>query len=163
MNTGLSAGFTLALGLVLASAATASDEPTIAGKIAGSANHAILLAALKEAKLFAPLDKPNANVTVFAPTDAAFRKLGDDRVQALIRDRELLRSLVLAHEVPGQLPAAELLKLNGRTIKTTTGTEFPVSVKGNDLQIGNATITIRDVKCSNGILHIVDAVLIPPK
>jgi uncharacterized surface protein with fasciclin (FAS1) repeats len=98
--------------------------------------------------------------TVFAPTDAAFAKLPKGTVQALLKDKAKLQAILTYHVVPGRLPASKVVK---------TSYVFPVNKKPLYIQmrngkpaIGNANIVKTDIKTSNGVIHVIDTVLMPP-
>ncbi|HEX8234850.1 MAG TPA: fasciclin domain-containing protein [Abditibacteriaceae bacterium] len=98
--------------------------------------------------------------TVFAPTDAAFAKLPKGTVQALLNDKAKLTAILTYHVVPGRLTASQVVK---------TSYVFPVNKKPLYIQmrngkpaIGNATIVKTDIKTSNGVIHVIDSVLMPP-
>jgi transforming growth factor-beta-induced protein len=99
-------------------------------------------------------------LTVFAPTDAAFAKLPAGTLDHLLADPETLRSVLTYHVIPGQVTAADAVKL--RTATTVEGED--VSVSGNDggVQVNNANVTQPDVMASNGIIHVIDTVILPP-
>jgi uncharacterized surface protein with fasciclin (FAS1) repeats len=144
--------------LLAAPAARPADEDkTIAEAVAASKDHTILLAGLREAGLYDTL-KGKGPYTLFAPTDAAFRKLGDDTLRKLVADKALLRKLILAHVVEGkELSTQQVAALDGQDLNG-----FRVSAKGG-LRIGDAKVTAGDQKCGNGVMHAVDAVLVPGK
>lgn len=147
------AGAALAALLSLTSTTFGTDPTTLFGNVQASNDHTILLTALKEAGLVNDLSADGAN-TLFAPTDEAFKKLGEEQIKKLVADKDLLRKLVLAHVVQGTALTSNDLKkrkeLNGFTISAKDG-----------VKIGNAKIVIADRKCSNGIMHVIDTVLIP--
>jgi len=144
--------------LVAPTAARAADEDkTIADALAASKDHTILLTALKEVGLFDTL-KGKGSLTLFAPTDAAFKTLGDDTLKRIVADKSLLKKLLLAHLVTGRaLTAKDLAALDGRELNG-----FRVAAKG-ELKIGDAKVVTRDWRCGNGIIHVVDVVLVPGK
>ncbi len=153
-------GSTLAVMLMLASSAQTADEKDIVDTAAGSKDFTILVTAVKEAGLVEAL-KGKGPYTVFAPTDAAFKKLGDEKIKAVVKDKELLKKILLAHVVEGKVMAADAVKLDGKNAKTLGGAEFTVAVKDGKVMIGEATVTKADIKCSNGVIHVIDTVLIP--
>ncbi|MFT7580159.1 MAG: putative surface protein with fasciclin (FAS1) repeats [Myxococcota bacterium] len=98
--------------------------------------------------------------TVFAPTDAAFAKLPKGTVEALLKDPAKLKSILLYHVVPGKVMAAQAVKLT--SAKTAQGSEIKLKVVDGKLMINGATVTGADVKASNGVIHVIDAVILPP-
>jgi uncharacterized surface protein with fasciclin (FAS1) repeats len=133
----------------------AADQKDIYETIGASPNHTILLSAIKESKLEVTLSA-KGSYTFFAPTDEAFKKLSHEQLTKLIEDKDLLRKIVLAHLVVAKALTKDDLKalpgheLNGFKITAEEG-----------VKIGDAKIVTADLKCSNGILHSVDTVLMP--
>jgi uncharacterized surface protein with fasciclin (FAS1) repeats len=137
-----------------------------------SKDHTTLVAAVKAAGLVETLQSPGP-FTVFAPTNAAFAKLPKGTVEALLRPemREKLVAVLTYHVVPGRISAKDMMeaaKQNGgkAKYKTVEGEELTVESKGNTLTIwdnkGNASkVTIQNVFQSNGVIHVVDTVLLP--
>ena len=155
MKSKLFAVASLAGMIAFATSASAADEKTIAETVAGSKDHTILLAALKEAGLDQTLGEKGP-FTVFAPTDAAFKKLGDATIKKVLADKALLKKILLAHVVVGKtVMAADAMKLNGKEVNG-----FKIST-ADGVMIGKAKVTAADLKCSNGVIHVIDAVLIP--
>jgi uncharacterized surface protein with fasciclin (FAS1) repeats len=99
--------------------------------------------------------------TVFAPTNAAFEKLGDDQVQSLLEpeSRDQLTKILTYHVVPGTLTAADLR--DGQKLETVAGETLTVEVDGDKVMVGDATVVKPDVEASNGVVHVIDSVLTP--
>jgi uncharacterized surface protein with fasciclin (FAS1) repeats len=97
--------------------------------------------------------------TVFAPTDRAFAKVPKATLAALARDKAKLRSVLLYHVVKGKVVAAQAKKL--RSAKTLNGKRLPIRVKAGKVLVGGATVTKADVMASNGVIHVINKVLIP--
>lgn len=130
---------------------------------AGASNdHTTLVAAVKAAGLVETLSGAGP-FTVFAPTNAAFEKLPAGTVDNLLKPEMKgdLTSVLTYHVVPGAVKAADLK--DGQKIKTVQGTELIVSIKNGAVMIDGATITTPDVISSNGVTHVIDAVLMPKK
>jgi uncharacterized surface protein with fasciclin (FAS1) repeats len=117
-----------------------------------------LASLLKKAGLVGAL-QGKGPFTVFAPTDAAFAKLPKATLAALGKDRAKLRSVLLYHVVKGNVPAAGVVKL--RSAKTLNGKAVSIRVKGGTVIVGGARVTTADVKASNGVIHVVNKVLVP--
>ena len=97
--------------------------------------------------------------TVFAPTDAAFARVPKATLAALAKDKAKLRSVLLYHVVKGKVAAAQAMKLS--SAKTLQGKSLSIRVSGGKVLVGGATVTKADVMASNGVIHVVNKVLIP--
>jgi transforming growth factor-beta-induced protein len=97
--------------------------------------------------------------TVFAPTDAAFAKVPKATLAALGKDKAKLRAVLLYHVVKGKVTAAQAMKL--RSAKTLQGKSLSIRVSGGKVLVGGATVTKADVTASNGVIHVINKVLIP--
>lgn len=138
-----------------------AEEKTIVGVAAGNENFKTLVAAVKAAGLVEALEGKGP-FTVFAPTDEAFAKLGKDKIEALLKDKEALGAILKYHVVAGKVVAADAVKLDGKSAKTLNGKEFKVEVKdGGVLLNGKVKVVKTDIKASNGVIHVIDAVLVP--
>ncbi|MDF5712708.1 MAG: fasciclin domain-containing protein [Rhizonema sp. NSF051] len=122
---------------------------------AGSFN--TLVAAVKAANLVDTL-KGAGPFTVFAPTDEAFAKLPQGTVDGLLQDIPKLTKILTYHVVSGNVTAADVVKLN--SAKTVEGTDVKIDAS-NGVKVNNATVTTPDVAADNGVIHIIDTVLIP--
>ena len=100
--------------------------------------------------------------TVFAPTDEAFAKLPAGTVESLLKpeNKEKLKAILLYHVVPGNVTAKQVMKLNGRTVKTLEGASIKVSTT-HGVTVNDARVTKTDVQASNGVIHVIDSVLLP--
>ena len=136
-------------------AANSADIVTTASS-AGSFN--TLIAAVHAAGLLETLQS-DGPFTVFAPTDEAFAKLPEGTVEALIADPEQLRAILLYHVVPGRVMAADVVTLDSAT--TAQGSEVAFVLADGAVRINNANVTATDIETSNGVIHIIDAVIIP--
>ena len=97
--------------------------------------------------------------TVFAPTDAAFAKVSKATLAALGKNKAKLRAVLLYHVVKGKVTAAQTMKL--RSAKTLNGKSLAIRVNGGKVLVGGATLTKADVNASNGVIHVINKVLIP--
>ena len=125
---------------------------------AGSFN--TLVAAVKAAGLVETLSGPGP-FTVFAPTDAAFAKLPAGTVEALLADKEKLTSILTYHVVSGKVMAADIVKANGATPNTVNGLPLDIVVRGGKVYVNGINVVTADVQASNGVIHIIDAVILP--
>jgi uncharacterized surface protein with fasciclin (FAS1) repeats len=139
----------------------AADEPKdIVDTAVASGKFNTLVTAVKAAGLVETL-KGKGPFTVFAPTDEAFEKLGKDTIEAVLKDKKKLTAILTYHVLPGEVMAEQAVKVNG-PVKTVQGKNVMVQTKGDSVMIGNAKVIKTDIKCSNGVIHVIDAVLLPP-
>jgi transforming growth factor-beta-induced protein len=117
-----------------------------------------LTALLKKSGLAGTLAKKGP-FTVFAPTNAAFAKVSKATLASLAKNKAKLRAVLLHHVVKGQVTAAQAMKL--RSAKTLDGKSLKIRVKGGKVIVGGATVTKADVLASNGVIHVVNKVLVP--
>ena len=122
---------------------------------AGSFN--TLLAAVKAAGLVDTL-KGDGPFTLFAPTDEAFAKLPKGTVDALLKDIPKLKKILTYHVVSGKVLAADVVKLKSAT--TVEGSDVKIDAS-HGVKINNATVATRDIAADNGVIHVIDTVLIP--
>jgi len=154
----------LALGVItvtaLASTGSATTQQrTIAQTAAASGQFSTLTTLLKKAGLVSTLGRPGP-YTVFAPTNAAFAKVPKQTVDALLADKAKLRAVLLYHVVPGKVTAAKVVTLS--SAKTANGERVRIRVKGSTVYVNGARVTKADVMATNGVIHVVDRVLVPP-
>lgn len=121
-------------------------------------NFNTLIAAIQAAGLEETL-RSEGPFTVFAPTDAAFAKLGDDTIRSLLQNQQLLTQILTFHVAPGYVNSTEAVRVT--KLKTVNGKELAVTVRGNKAYVNNSEIVILDVPASNGVIHVIDTVLIP--
>jgi uncharacterized surface protein with fasciclin (FAS1) repeats len=134
------------------------DKTDIVQTAVGAGQFTTLASLLKKAGLIGTL-QGKGPFTVLAPTDAAFAKVPKSTLTALGADRAKLRSVLLYHVVKGRVPAAKVIML--RSIKTLNGQSVRVRVTGGKVFVGSARVVKTDVAASNGIIHVVNTVLIP--
>ena len=142
-----------------AASAQPRAEADIVATAAGAGNFKTLTKLVTRAGLAPTLRQPGP-YTVFAPTDAAFRKVPKRTLDTLMRDRAKLRAVLLYHVVPGKVTAAEVVKL--RSAKTAGGKSVRIRTSGSRVFVNNARVTAADVMATNGVIHAIDRVLIPP-
>ena len=99
--------------------------------------------------------------TVFAPYDEAFAKLPTGTLDGLLKDIPKLTSILKYHVLSGKVAAADVVKLDGKTAKTLNGADLKVSTKGGVKLNGDVNVTATDISASNGLIHVVDSVLLP--
>jgi uncharacterized surface protein with fasciclin (FAS1) repeats len=117
-----------------------------------------LVTAIKAAGLVDTL-KGAGPFTVFAPTDEAFAKLPPGTLDALLKDKAKLTAILTYHVVPGKVMAADVVKLN--SAKTVQGQSLSIDASHGGVQVGQAKVIKADVPASNGVIHVIDTVLLP--
>ncbi len=135
------------------------DTPDIVDIAVSDGRFTTLVTALQQANLVDTL-KGDGPFTVFAPTDDAFAALPDGTLDSLLADIPALTDVLLYHVVPGKVMAADVVNLN--SADTVLGKPVNISVEGNTVKVNDAQVIITDIEGSNGVIHVVDAVLIPP-
>src|SRR5262245_13386530 len=123
------------VGLIRPAIAPASDRASIYDTLAGMKNHTILLVAVNEAKEGPTLKSPGPH-TLFAPTDAAFKKLDDATIQKIVTDKEMAKKIVQSHLMSGKLPGADLKGLTGKEVRMSNGTALKVEDIKDGLRVG---------------------------
>ena len=126
----------------------------------GAGNFSTLVAAIKAAGLVDTL-KGDGPFTVFAPTDEAFAKLPAGTVEDLLKpeNKAKLVSILTYHVVPGKVMASAVVKLS--EAKTVNGQSVAISVKDGTVMVDSAKVVTTDIECSNGVIHVIDAVVLP--
>ena len=119
-----------------------------------------LAAALKAADLISTL-KSEGPFTVFAPTDAAFAKIPKADLDALLSDKRALTEVLTYHVVSGKVMAADVVKLT--QAKTVEGSPVKIRVVDGKVMINNANVSATDIAASNGVIHVIDTVIMPVK
>ena len=130
-------------------------------QVATGAGFNTLVAAVKAAGLADAL-MGTGPFTVFAPTDAAFAKLPAGTLEALLKDPVKLAAILKYHVVSGKVMAADVIKGNGAKPTTLNGAALDITVKGGKVYVNGAMVTAADVGASNGVIHVIDAVVLPP-
>jgi uncharacterized surface protein with fasciclin (FAS1) repeats len=136
----------------------ATPKANIVQTAAGAGQFTTLLALAERAGLVGALSGPG-KLTVFAPTDAAFKKVPKATLAKLGQDKALLKRVLLYHVVKGQVPAAKVAQL--RSARTLAGPSVRIRVRGKNVFVDKAKVTKTDIRTSNGIIHVLNSVLIP--
>jgi uncharacterized surface protein with fasciclin (FAS1) repeats len=141
--------------------APVKKKPTIVDIASKGKQYSTLATALKAADLVDTLagDGP---FTVFVPTNAAFAKLPKGTLANLLKpeNKEQLKKILTYHVVSGAVPSSQLK--NGQKVATVEGSSISVRIKGGKVKVNNANVTAANVKASNGIIHVIDRVIMPP-
>lgn len=137
----------------------AAAQKTIVGVAAGDPQFSTLVKLVKSAGLATTLS--GGSYTVFAPTNKAFAKVPKSTLAALAKDKAKLRAVLLYHVVKGRVPASKVVKLT--SAKTVNGAKVRITVRAGSVYLNKTRRVVKtDVKASNGIIHVIDGVLLPP-
>jgi len=151
-----------ALGLMIGSTTVRAADENIVDTAVAAGNFTTLVTALKAAGLIGTLEGPGP-FTVFAPTDAAFAKLPAGTLANLLKpeNKAQLIQILTYHVVAGKMTSGQLTKLN--EAKTVNGQMIPVKLSGRTVSVDGADVATADITASNGLIHVIDAVMLPPK
>ena len=160
------AGLLLSLALVFPAGAQAggTGDKTIVEIAVGNKDFSTLVAAVKAAGLVDALSGEGP-FTVFAPTNAAFEALGEETLKAVLADKKKLTAILTYHVIPANVVAKDAVGLakDGKSAKTLNGAEIGLSIKGQSLFLnGNTKVLKTDIVGKNGVIHVIDKVLLPP-
>lgn len=138
----------------------ASADETVNEVIDDNDSFSILEEAIDTAELDATLSQPGP-YTIFAPTDAAFQALPPETLEALQRpeNKAALQQVLSYHVVPSAIPSAEITP---GEVETVAGEPVNIATAGGEVTVGDATVTEPDIQASNGVVHAIDKVLLPP-
>lgn len=125
----------------------------------GNSDFSTLVTALKAADLVDAL-KGEGPFTVFAPTNEAFAKLPKGALDNLLKDKEALKQVLLYHVVNGKVTSADVVKVD--KANTLSGKDVKVTVSDSGVMINSSKVTVVDIMATNGVIHVIDTVLLPP-
>ncbi|TMP54437.1 fasciclin domain-containing protein [Pseudoalteromonas sp. S1612] len=125
-------------------------------------NFSTLLAALDAASLTSALADESSEFTVFAPTDAAFEAIGSNFLNTLLANPTVLADILKQHVLVGSVDSVTAMSLNGQSVETLLGNTLPVAINAetNMLSFGGANIIVKDIMTTNGVIHVIDSVII---
>ncbi|MBF9045326.1 fasciclin domain-containing protein [Rhodobacterales bacterium HKCCE4037] len=136
----------------------ALNAQTIPEVAAEAGSFTTLLAAVEAAGLAETLSGEGP-FTVFAPTDEAFAALPEGTVEGLLEDTDALTAILTYHVVPGAVMSGDLS--DGMTAETVNGAEVTITI-GDNVMVNDATVVTPDIEASNGVIHVIDSVIMPP-
>jgi uncharacterized surface protein with fasciclin (FAS1) repeats len=137
---------------------SAQKPADIVDTAAAAGSFTTLVTALKAAGLVETL-KGKGPFTVFAPSDEAFAKLPKGTVEALLKDKQKLTAILTYHVVPARLPASEVVKQP--SAKTVNGQSVAITTAAGKVLVGGAQVVKADIVTSNGVIHVIDQVMLP--
>ena len=157
-----SLGFFALMSAVMFGNAQAAADKDIVDTAVGAGSFKTLAAALKAADLVDTL-KGKGPFTVFAPTDEAFAKLPAGTVETLLKpeNKAKLAGILTYHVVAGKVEAKDAVKL--KSAKTVNGASFKITAGKDGVMVDMAKVVKTDIGCSNGVIHVIDAVILPPE
>ena len=137
---------------------SAPEEKNIVETAIAAGSFKTLVTAVKAAGLVETLSGPGP-FTVFAPTDDAFAKLPAGTIDALLKDIPKLKAVLTYHVVAGKVMASDVVKLS--SAKTVNGQSVTIKVAAGAVMVDGAKVVKTDILCSNGVIHVIDAVILP--
>ena len=147
----------VASSMFIAAGASAADTKDIVDTAVAAGSFKTLVTAIQAAGLVDTL-KSKGPFTVFAPTDEAFAKLPAGTVEALLKDKAKLAGILTYHVVPAAVMAKDV---KPGDVKTVNGQSIKITTAGGKVMVNNATVTATDIATSNGVIHVIDTVLLP--
>ena len=135
-----------------------SDKKNIVETAVAAGDFNTLVAAVQAAGLVDTL-RGEGPFTVFAPTDAAFAKIPKSDLDALLQDKDKLTQILTYHVVPGRVMAADVVNLS--SADTVEGSSIDISAGSGGVKVDNASVVKTDIKTSNGVIHVIDTVIMP--
>lgn len=153
---------TLSLVVLTAGSLTAQDKKDIVDTAVGAEKFETLVTAVKAAGLVETL-KGEGPFTVFAPTDEAFAKVPKEALADLLKpeNKEKLTAVLTYHVVPGMVLAKDVVELD--SAKTVQGSKVTIKTTDKGVMVNGAKVVKTDILCTNGVIHVIDAVIMPPK
>jgi len=157
----LAAAAAMTIGLAVGSSNAYAADKDIVDTAVAAGQFNTLATALTAAGLVDTLKGPGP-FTVFAPTDAAFAKLPAGTLDSLLKpeNKSKLTAILTYHVVPGKVMAADVVKL--KEAKTANGAMVKIKVDGSNVMIDDAKVTATDIAASNGVIHVINSVILPP-
>ena len=157
-NRVLAVVMVLALALLVMPVEANPEKKDIVDTAVGAGSFNTLVTAVKAAGLVETL-KGKGPFTVFAPTDEAFAKLPKATLDGLLADKQALTKVLLYHVVAGNVLAKDVVKLT--EAKTVQGSAAKITVKDGGVKVDNANVVKTDIECTNGVIHVIDTVILP--
>lgn len=148
-------------GQVMAQGYGQESEKTIVDVAVAAGSFETLVTAVQAAGLVDVLSSEGP-FTVFAPTDEAFAALPEGTLEALLEDKEALTAILTYHVIPGKVMAKDVLAAEQVRPETVQGEALNVRVMDGNVRVDQATVVQADVEASNGVIHVIDAVVLPP-
>ncbi len=156
----VAAALLMGTGIQTAQAGCGTCDKTIVENAANTEDFATLVAAVTAADLVEVLSSEGP-FTVFAPTNEAFKKLPAGTVESLLKpeNKEKLIAILKYHVVPSKVMAKDVVKLT--SAKTAQGSDVKIAVKDGNVMVNNAKVVKTDINCKNGVIHVIDTVILP--
>lgn len=154
----LTTAFAVAPLLAFVPSTAEGQDGDIVAVAQAAGNFETLLAAATAADLVATLQSEGP-FTVFAPTDEAFAQIPEEQLQALLQDKEALTRVLLYHVVPGKVGSSQVVNL--KSAETAAGEQVAIDVVDGSVKVDNATVVATDIEATNGVIHVIDRVIMP--
>ncbi len=155
--------FFISILLIACNNDSSNRQESIVDVAVADGNFTTLVTALQATGLDATLADLDGTFTVFAPTDDAFAALGQDTIDALLADTDTLSDILLYHVIAGtEIDSAAAIASAGTTVEMANSDRIGISQSGDNLLVNLSTVTAVDVEADNGVIHVIDRVLIPP-
>jgi uncharacterized surface protein with fasciclin (FAS1) repeats len=156
-------GILAVVALMFPAAAPADEKKDIVDTAVHAEKFKTLVAAVKAAGLVDTL-KGEGPFTVLAPTDEAFAKLPEGTLEALLKpeNKDKLVAILKYHVISGKNMATDVVGLDGKDVKTVEGNTVKVAVSDGKVTINGAKVVKTDIECTNGVIHVIDTVILPP-
>lgn len=143
--------------LVIGSSVAVAEEMDIVDTAISAGQFTTLVTAVQEAGLVDTLTGEGP-FTVFAPTDEAFAKLPEGTLEALLKDKDQLRAILTYHVVAGKVMAADV---QAGAVATVQGDTLEITINDGTVMVDQANVLVTDVAASNGVIHVIDSVILP--
>jgi uncharacterized surface protein with fasciclin (FAS1) repeats len=138
---------------------TQTSPATIVDIALSSPDHTTLVTAVQAAGLVEVLSSSGGEFTLFAPTNEAFSRLPEGTLESLLGNKEQLAEILKYHVVAGRYMASDVV--GSESLPSLEGHSIPVSIDGGGAHVGSATITATDIVAGNGVVHVIDQVILP--
>jgi len=161
LSLGMALMLMFSLGFIgISSASNHGDMKDIVDTAIEAEGFNTLVTAIQEAGLVEAL-KGEGPYTVFAPTDQAFSELPEGTLDNLLENPDQLKNVLLFHVVNGKVMAEDVLEMDGTMVETLFGESITISIEEGNVYINNAQVTVTDIETSNGVIHVINKVLVP--
>ena len=161
LSLGMALMLMFSLGFIrISSASNHGDMKDIVDTAIEAEGFNTLVTAIQEAGLVEAL-KGEGPYTVFAPTDQAFSELPEGTLDNLLENPDQLKNVLLFHVVNGKVMAEDVVTMDGAMVDTLLGEQVEINIEDGNVYINDSQVTVTDIEASNGVIHVIDTVLVP--